>query len=312
MRIMKWSETRVLVTGAAGFIGVNLLKKLTNLNAEVLAFDNFSTGKRNSLGFFDVQIIDGDVTDSNLSEKIKGGIDFIFHFGAPSSVILFNDAPVKCYNETCGGLLNVIKLAIEKNAIRVIYASSGSVYGNIPPPQSETTVPTPVNLYGLSKLMCERIALFFSKVDSVGLRIFAGYGPHEDHKGVISSPVTIFLESIMTGVQPNVYGDGRQCRDFVYADDIVEAIIRSAMYKEENKRSSILNVGSGHSYSFNYTIELLNDYLGTNIKPAFVPKPFNYLEYTQADTTLLNEKLAIAPLTLEEGLKRYLKTLNMI
>lgn len=302
---MKWSETRVLVTGAAGFIGSHLIRRLMSLHAEVIALDNFSTGRKSNLSFFDGETAKLDVTDRLLSEKIKGEIDYIFHFGAPSSVILFNNDQMRCFNETCGGFLNIMKLASTKGVTKVVYPSSGSVYGSAPPPQSESTTPRPLNLYGLAKLTCEGTAqLFSNEVVNVGLRIFAGYGPHENHKEDIASPVTLFLRSIAGKKQPIVYGDGTQSRDFVYIDDIIEAIVRSI----DRETPRIVNVGSGSSCTFNRLITLINEYLGTQAKPIYLPKPSSYLERTQAEITLLTGKMGIKPIKIEDGLRRYLET----
>ena len=167
-----------------------------------------------------------------------------------------------------------------------------------------------MNLYGIAKLTCEKIAEYYiDKVRSVGLRIFAGYGPGEEHKGRIASPITIFLNSIINDESPIVYGNGTQRRDFVYIDDIVEALIRSA---EKKNVPPIINVGSGRSYTFNEVINLINKLLGKNIKPRYVPKPSKYLEATQADISLLKHSLGLEPIGLEEGLRRYLKILDLI
>src|SRR6185437_5255742 len=182
-----------------------------------------------------------------------------------------------------------------------------SVYGTTPPPQSEDIVPKPVNLYAIAKLACEQIARFYSDINSVGLRIFAGYGPGEEHKGDIASPVTLFLKSILENKQPIVYGDGNQTRDFVYISDVVDAIIKSA----ERETPPVINVGTGKSYSFNAVIKLINDIIGKEIQPQYINKPTKYLESTLADTSLLKNVLGITPLTLEEGLERYVETSNL-
>jgi UDP-glucose 4-epimerase len=202
-----------------------------------------------------------------------------------------------------------MELAVENSCRKVVYPSSGSVYGEAFPPHSEEVTPKPVNLYGIAKLTCERIAHYYSRVKdvkSVGLRIFAGYGPGEGHKKEFASPVTIFLNSILNDESPIVFGDGTQSRDFVYIDDVVEAIIRCA----ERDTPPIINVGSGKVYPFNDVIRLINELLGKDIRPKYVAKPVNYLEITQADITLMKNILEITPLDLKEGLKKYLKQLN--
>ena len=115
---------------------------------------------------------------------------------------------------------------------KLIYASSGSVYGNTPLPQSENQEPKPANLYGVAKLALEKIASVYSdQVESVGLRIFAGYGPGEEHKGEIASPVAIFLFAALKGEPLVIYGNGEQSRDFIYIDDVVGGLTKAAERK---------------------------------------------------------------------------------
>ena len=304
---MKWHNKRVLVTGAAGFLGHHLIKALNELGVEIVALDNFSTGIRENLTFFNGIVIRADVAETDaiaLCRLIQQDIDFIYHLGSPCSVILFNKNPTWAFNNTVGGFINIMEFAVKKQVKKVVYASSGSVYGRCGLPQSEGDTPKPVNLYGIAKLTCEKIASFYDdEVRSVGLRIFAGYGPGEEHKGNMASPVTIFLRSILNSQPPIVYGDGTQSRDFVYVDDVITALVRSA----EKSVPAIINVGSGRSYTFNYVIELMNEMLGKNVKPRYIPKPVKYLERTQADIRLMKKYLGINPIPLEKGLEKYIE-----
>jgi nucleoside-diphosphate-sugar epimerase len=306
---MKWSNKLVLLTGAAGFIGSHLLKRLMSLNAEVLAVDDLSVGTKENIKFFGGELYLLDVAGENFFDLMKGyDLDFIFHFGAPSSVILFNKYPESMFRKTTSGFLNIMELALETKCRKIIYPSSGSVYGNASPPQREDSIPKPVNLYGIAKLTCERIADYYSRIKgvrSIGLRIFAGYGPGEDHKGEIASPVTIFLKSILRGESPIIFGNGTQSRDFVYIDDIIEATVRCA----EREVPSILNVGSGRAYSFNDVVKLINELLRKDVKPKYLMKPAGYLEKTQADITLMKNYLDINPVELKEGLMKYIDSL---
>jgi UDP-glucose 4-epimerase len=307
---MRWHSKLVLLTGAAGFIGSHVLRRLMREGADIIAVDDLSVGTKENIKFFNGEFYALDVSEKSFTQLMnRYNFDFIFHFGAPSSVILFNKDPEGMFRKTVSGFLNIMELAVENSCRKVVYPSSGSVYGEAFPPHSEEVTPKPVNLYGIAKLTCERIAHYYSRVKdvkSVGLRIFAGYGPGEDHKKEFASPVTIFLNSILNDESPIVFGDGTQSRDFVYIDDVVEAIIRCA----ERDTPPIINVGSGKVYSFNDVIRLINELLGKDIRPKYVAKPVSYLEITQADISLMKNILEITPLDLKEGLKKYLKQLN--
>jgi len=304
---MRWSNKRVLITGGAGFIGSQLARRLLKENAHVIILDNFSVGKKENIPP-DCEVIEGDVTDEKTLNKIND-IDYVFHFGAPSSVILFNENPKLCIHTTICGFVNVLEWAKRAGVRKVVYPSSGSVYGNTPLPQREDMQPHPTNLYGICKLTCELIAEKYSKdVPNVGLRIFAGYGPGEAHKEKIASVVTLFLNSLLKNERPVIFGNGLQRRDFVYIDDIVAAILGST----ENHIQGVINVGSGCSYSFNEVLDMLNSMLNKKIEPIYIDKPINYLENTLADITKMKAILKIEPIPLGEGLKRYLYTKRLI
>jgi len=305
---MNWSNKNVLITGGAGFIGKRLSAKLLNKNANVVVLDNYSYSSPSKV-VEGIESINVDVSDSlNFKSSLSNfDLDFIFHFGAPSSIILFYSNPVKCFNETIMGLLNVFEYAQKNNIRKVVFPSSGSVYGRAPLPQSEDQIPMPVNLYGVAKLCSEHIASCFAEnTNYIGLRIFAGYGPGEEHKMDYASPVTLFLKSILCNSPPVIYGDGTQNRDFIYIDDIIKAILRSC----EVDYTGIINIGTGVSYTFNDVVTMINDLVGKNIKPAYVHRPKKYLERTCADITKMTDILCVKPLSVEEGLNQYLEEIK--
>lgn len=303
---MDWKNSKILITGGAGFIGQAILKRILDYGADVTVLDDFSLGSYDRLSFFKGKIIEQKVHNKNISKIIDKDIDIIYHFAAPCSVIMFNENPEKRFRETISGFINIFDIAQKRNVKKVIFPSSSTVYGTVPPPQSEKDKPSPINLYGIAKYTCEMIAKYHSKyVTSVGLRIFAGYGPGEDHKKNIASPITLFLNSIIKNEPPVVFGNGSQRRDFVYIKDIVNACIKSV----ELETFNIVNVGSGNSYTFNNAITLINKILNKDITPTYVNKPINYIDITEADISLMQNKLGIIPMNLEEGLKDYIATL---
>ncbi len=247
-----------------------------------------------------------DVRDKAFVSEWSYDFDYIFHFGAPCSVIQFNRSPVESILNTIQGFRNVATLADEHNA-KLIYPSSGNVYGNINSPMREEDKPEPSNAYAACKLLCEEEAQEYC-FDSVGLRIFAGYGYGEQQKGDLASVVTLFMNDITMRRPIIVYGDGEQRRDFIYIDDVVDAIISAA----ERECSLIVNVGVGTSYSFNELITTLLVELDINSdrNVKYVGKPSSYVENTCADTTRMENELKIYPLLLHEGIRCYLERLS--
>jgi UDP-glucose 4-epimerase len=296
------STKKFLITGGAGFIGTAIARRLYNENAKIVILDDFSVGRVENIKI-QCEVVKGNVANISSFHEIHD-IDFVLHFGAPSSVVLFDRNPEKCLTDTIIGTRNVFEYSKNTKVKKVIFPSSSSVYGNTPLPQSETTSTIPTNLYGVAKLACEGIARLYSDaVPSVGFRIFAGYGPGEAHKKEIASVITLFMESITANSRPIIFGDGTQSRDFVYIDNIVDAILKSI----GNSFTGVINVGSGESHTFNDIIDFINNLLGKKICPQFVEKPNQYFEHTLADITKMKNVLEFSPLGLEDGLKKYLE-----
>jgi UDP-glucose 4-epimerase len=299
--VLKLSTKKFLITGGAGFIGTAIARKLYNENSQIVILDDFSTGRFENIKLR-CEVVKGNVADIGSFHEIHD-VDFVLHFAAPSSVVLFNRNPKKCITETIIGTRNIFEYSKNTGVKKVIFPSSSSVYGNTSLPQSETTSTTPTNLYGIAKLTCENIARLYSDVvPSVGLRIFAGYGPGETHKGEIASVITLFMESIAANCRPIIFGDGTQSRDFVYIDNIVEAVLKSIEYSF----AGVVNVGSGESHTFNEIVNLISYLLGKKVRPQYVEKPNQYFEHTLADITKMKNVLEFSPIGLEDGLKKYL------
>lgn len=281
-----YKNKNCIVTGASGFIGQALTDALIKNGAMVFVIDNFSFGSVKESINPEAKIFQGDVRNySSFSELPKLKYDYLFHFAAPSSIILFNKDPYECVDITINGFLNAARFSID-NQIRLVYPSTGSLYSGAKSPHSENAQLSLENLnsYARAKLSLELIHESLKELNAIGLRIFAGYGPQERHKGEFSSVIYSFCKEILEGRRPVIFGDGTQKRDFIYIDDLAEAIIVLA----ENGRESVINIGSGKSFAFNEIIEIINSRLKTSIKPVYVEKPVSYLEETLADSTILS------------------------
>jgi UDP-glucose 4-epimerase len=304
---------KVLVNGASGFIGSNLTKELLRRGAKVYSIDNFSyidvkLMKKKFPELKKIKVIKGDVSDKNSWSKLPKDIEYIFHFSAPSSIVLFKKYPEKCYNETVWGLQRAFEFAKDHGVKKVIYPSSGAIYSGNKMPHTENVYPRPRNLYGAAKIACEALANSYSNfVKSVGLRIFVGYGPGEEWKGDFGSAPYLFIRDLMNGKSPEIWGDGGQTRDLIYIDNLIEMILKST----EINYTGILNLGTGESISFKEMVVRIKKILDSNVEPVFVPKKdANYLEHIKADITLNKKLLGIRPVYANDGLRKFIDYLK--
>jgi len=309
---MDWKDKKVLVNGATGFIGSNIIKGLLKKGAVVYSIDNFSyvdsdLAKEKSPFLNDVTIIEGDVSVKETWKSVPKDIEYIFHFAAPSSITLFKRTPEKCLNETIFGLYNTLEFAKNNNVKKVIYPTSGSNYAGDEMPHKEDIYIKPRNLYAAGKMACEGLAGAYSNfVKSVGLRIFASYGQGEEWKKDFGSVLYLFIKDYLGGKAPEIWGDGEQTRDFIYIDDVVKMIIKSA----EVDYTGILNIGTGKSKTFRELLGMIKEILNADVEPIYIPKEANYVENLQADTTLMKEILGVEPISQQEGIKKFIDYLK--
>ncbi|MFC2143093.1 NAD-dependent epimerase/dehydratase family protein [Candidatus Aenigmatarchaeota archaeon] len=300
---------KCLVTGGAGFIGSNLTIELVKKGHEVIVIDNLATGVMENLESVknDITFVKSDLQDNSNFLKASKGVDYIFHQGGSSSSI-FCDADRKLAVEAnIYGFVSMLNAAIENNVKRVIYASTSSIYGNLPPPLKEDMNVTPPNFYAITKHTMEHIAKMFgteSGVETVGFRYMSVYGPKEDHKKDIANMASQFLWSMQKNEQPIVFGDGKQTRDFTYVRDVVNANIL-AMESKEKLVGEVFNVGSGETKSLNELVDILNKLMEKDIPPKYIENPIKNYIFTQlGDISKIKSILNYQPkFSLEEGLK---------
>jgi ADP-L-glycero-D-manno-heptose 6-epimerase len=306
------SDSSILVTGGAGFIGSNLVLALQERrpHARLTVIDDFRSGDFKNLAGYR-----GDLVAQNLAmldwrqqfgdEKF----DAIFHLASITDTTL-HDQFVQVHDnvESFRRLLNFAR----PNRTRIIYASSASTYGAASTASAETNgAAAPANVYAFSKAIMENIANRVACESPdwiiVGLRYFNVYGPHEAHKDVPASMVYHLARQIKSGQRPRIFKHGEQQRDFVYVKDIVEGSIRAL----EAKQSGIYNLGSGRARSFNELVEVLNHTLGTSFKPEYIENPHShYQNFTEADLANVRRSLGYEPkYSLETGVADYMQWL---
>lgn len=296
----------IIVTGGAGFIGSNLVDKLASDN-KVYVIDNMHTGSEENLA---EAMKTGNVSLIKDDSKNIGnhGInaDIIFHLGIYSASPMYRENPM-LISDVVAGMIGVLEYAKEHNAT-VVFASTSSIYNGVQPPHNEAVIPGVTDYYTEARIAAERISELYAKLHSVNvaaMRFFSVYGKHEASKKGYANLVTQFVLNIKNGEQPVIYGDGTQKRDFVRAEDVVNAL----MLATNIKGFDVFNVGTGKNYSLNEAVEKINRAMGKDIKPKYVPMPVkNYVMETLADTKKSEEKLGFkAAIGLDEGVGMQVK-----
>lgn len=299
---------KILVTGGAGFIGSNLVEELVRRGHEVVAFDNFYLGDKKNLEGLDVKVVTGDIRNAELVTKAANGVDIIFNQAAASSSPMFAQDLRSAVAANIDGFINILNAA-RVSASKIIYASTSSVYGNLPPPLREDMNVTPPNFYAVTKLANEQLASVYTSeygIETVGFRYMSVYGPKEEGKGIFANLVSQFLWALQKDEQPVIYGGGSQTRDFIYVKDVVAANI---LAMERGRGGEVFNVGTGVGTTLNSLVALLNRLLGKDIKPKYIQIPVkNYIDTQLADISKIKRMLGFEPkYTLEKGIQDMLK-----
>jgi UDP-glucose 4-epimerase len=216
---------RLLVTGGAGFIGANLIRMLLKRGYRLTVLDDFSKGREAYLAGLPLEVVRGDLLDRDLVEKTVAGHDGIVHLAAQTGVPSSLADPRHDCAVNVLGTLNVLEAARHKAVPRLVFASSNAPLGRQNPPAEENKAALPVSPYGASKLAGEAYCLAYQGswgLRTVVLRFGNVYGPFSMHK---SSVVARFFKDISTQRRIIIDGDGQQTRDFIYVEDLCEAII---------------------------------------------------------------------------------------
>ena len=284
------------VTGGAGFIGSNLVKNLVERGNEIIVIDNLNTGKKKNVkkNFKKINFFEVDIRDFSTIEDIMKNVDGIFHEAALASVQDSFRIPDKFFDVNVKGTENIFKIG-KKLGIKVVYASSSSVYGNpISIPIKENDDKNPLNPYAKTKLENDKMAEKYAKngLKVIGLRYFNVFGPGQskEYAGVIK----LFLERIQQGLSPLINGDGLQVRDFVYVDDVVNA---NMLAMESNINGKFFNIGTGTTISVLDLANMIIKFSGLKLKPIHRLAVPGDVRATQADITKAKTMLKWKPTT---------------
>ena len=302
-----------LVTGAAGFIGSSLADALLDRGYTVRGMDNFETGREVALepleGREEFTFTDADIRDADTMVDLTDGVDYVFHQAAVPSVPRSVDDPVTTTDANCTGTATVLDAARKNDVDSVVVASSSSVYGSSEQlPKVETMESNPESPYALSKYFTEKLALQCSDlydIDTAALRYFNIFGPRQDPNGEYAAVIPKFIDLMLDGDPPVIYGDGEQSRDFTYIDNAIQANILAA---ESDVTGEAFNVGTGGRVTVNELVETLNDQLGIDIDPIYDdPRPGD-VRHSHADISKAQELFGYEPeFGFEEGIERTIR-----
>lgn len=227
----------------------------------------------NHLDLSSIKINLGDINSLDFDEIFEG-CEYVFHQAAIPSVPRSINYPLNSNNANITGTLKVLIAARELDIKKVVFASSSSVYGDIPElPKIETMSVSPQSPYAVTKATCEHYCSVFKKIyglQTISLRYFNVFGPRQDPYSQYAAVIPKFITSILKGDSPIVYGDGLQSRDFTFVKNVVDANILAA----ESNKTGNFNIACGKQITLNHLIFMINELTGKNINPEYVdPRP---------------------------------------
>ncbi|MBK1671060.1 hypothetical protein CKO28_23930 [Rhodovibrio sodomensis] len=217
---------KILVTGGCGFIGSHLCRRLSTLGHNVRVLDNLSRGKRENVPH-EVAVELGDIVDRSTVARAFDGVDACVHLAAIASVPECQNDWSRANAVNLNGSVNVLAAAADAGNVPVVYASSAAVYGDVGGLAHEGLSPQPFSAYGVDKYASELHAHVAGQdvgLPTCGLRFFNVFGPGQDPSSPYSGVITVFVERLLRGEPTVIYGDGQQTRDFIYVEDVVDAI----------------------------------------------------------------------------------------
>ncbi len=299
-----------LVTGGAGFIGSHLSEELTRRGHRVRVADSLITGKRANLAHLpDVELFEGDLADFAFARRAVAGVDYVLHQAAIPSVPRSVSDPIASNNANIVATLNVLVAARDAGVKRLVFAGSSSEYGDTPELPKREDMPTnPLSPYALQKVVGSEYCRMFWRLygfEAVTIRYFNVFGPRQDPGSPYSGVISLFATALLAGVQPVIYGDGEQTRDFTYVANIVDGVLRAC--EAPRAAGEAINVATRGRISLNELLRTMNRIVGTDLKAIYKEPRAGDVRDSQADITKARDLLGYVPsVSFEEGLRHTL------
>jgi len=312
------------VTGAAGFIGSNILDTLLQLDQRVVALDNFSTGYEQNLDevraavgahkWAQARIVEGDICDLPTCQRLCSGVDFVLHQAALGSVPRSMADPIGTHESNVNGFLNMLLAARDAKVKRFVYASSSSVYGDDPSlPKIEQNVGQPLSPYAATKAVNEVYAGVFARsfgLASIGLRYFNVFGPRQDPDGAYAAVIPRWIAEFLQRRPIEIYGDGETSRDFCFIENVIQANLLAATTDNPAALNEVFNIGVGETTTLNELFRLIQNTLRRldvslpEQKPIYRDFRPGDVQHSHADISKAQRLLGYAPThRIQQGLE---------
>jgi UDP-N-acetylglucosamine 4-epimerase len=321
--LLKREPRTWLITGAAGFIGSNLLEALLGLDQRVIGLDNFATGHRKSLDEVKERVhpsqwkrfnlIEGDISEETVCRGACAGADIVLHQAALGSVPASMENPIGTHRSNVTGFLNVIVAARDAKAKRLVYASSSSVYGDDPQlPKTEHKIGKPLSPYAATKAIDEVYADAFANAygfNSIGLRYFNVFGPRQDPEGAYAAVIPRWIAALLKGEPIYINGDGETTRDFCFVQNVVQANLLAATTSEKDSLNRVYNIALGQRTTLNQLFDTIQAALGdrnavAKVKPIYRDFRPGDVRHSIADISNAQQRLGYVPeYSIDRGLE---------
>lgn len=300
------------VTGGAGFIGSHIVKRLAGEGHTVRVLDNFSTGKKKNLEGLpeSVAIIEGDIRNRKTVYSAVQGADYVLHLAAQISVPVSVEDPIMNEEVNSSGTLNALLAARDNKVKRFVLSSSCAIYGdNRDLPLKETSLPSPLSPYAITKLAGEHYCKAFHELyglPTVALRYMNVFGPGQRPDSAYAAVIPKFTHAIVNGLTPTVHGDGEQTRDFVFVENVVDANLFAC--RSDEAAGQVMNIGSGVEISLNRLLGMLEGLIGQKVSASYGPPRPGDIVRSVGDISLAGKLMGFeCRIDFEEGLKRTYK-----
>lgn len=297
----------ILITGGAGFIGSHVADYLINEGHDVTILDDLSGGFIENVNK-NAAFVKGSIVDSNLVEEVVRGKDIVYHLAAYAAEGLSHFIRKFNYENNLIGSVNLINSSVKNNIEKFLFCSSMAVYGSGNPPFDETTMPNPEDPYGISKYSVEmdlKSAKDMFGLESIIIRPHNVYGERQNIGDPYRNVIGIFMNRIMQGLPPLIFGDGKQTRAFSYIHDVAPCIAKAPFIKEATGET--INLGSGKMYSINELVETVKKAMNTSLNVKYAPPRYE-VKHAYCTTEKSERILGFKERTnLEEGIKKMAK-----